>query len=208
MDTLIINEGDNTFLVPTEIVGELMEVTLNNGNYSCECNKLTPWENECDHIKQVINNKMDYIPESDTAFEMADIDRLLLRVKAIDEIEQDITTSSEKQLCSIKLWTEIRMSRLNKQRDYYLVYLRAYLESRNKRTEKLVNGTISLRKLQPQLIIEDEEKVLSQGEFVRTKSVTSIDKKSIRNSIKATGVLPDGIDLVEQADKLSYKLEN
>ena len=55
MDTLIINEGDNTFLVPTEIVGELMEVTLNNGNYSCECNKLTPWENECDHIKQVIN---------------------------------------------------------------------------------------------------------------------------------------------------------
>jgi hypothetical protein len=82
------------------------------------------------------------------------------------------------------------------------------LESKNKRTEKLVNGTISLRKLQPQLIIEDEEKVLSQGEFVRTKSVTSIDKKSIRNSIKATGVLPDGIDLVEQADKLSYKLEN
>jgi len=137
---------------------------------------------------------------------MADADYLLGKVAELDSQIDEINESYQTQLERIGLWQESRTTSIEKQKDFYLPFLKAYMERSGKKTEKLVNGTLTLRKQQPLIEIIDEQLLLNSGEFVRTKTTTSIDKAGIRSHIKSTGEVPSGIDFQEQPDKFSYKL--
>ena len=148
----------------------------------------------------------EFLEEIQEANTMADADYLLGKVADLDQQISDINGSAQKQLERIGLWQESSTVSIEKQKDYYLPFLKAYMERLGKKTEKLVNGTLSLRKQQPLIEIIDEQLLLNSGEFVRTKTTTSIDKAGIRSHIKSTGEVPSGIDFQEQPDKFSYKL--
>ena len=148
----------------------------------------------------------EFLEEIQEANTMADADYLLGKVADLDQQISDINGSAQTQLERIGLWQESRTASIEKQKDYYLPFLKAYMERLGKKTEKLVNGTLSLRKQQPLIEIIDEQLLLNSGEFVRTKTTTSIDKAGIRSHIKSTGEVPSGIDFQEQPDKFSYKL--
>ena len=72
-------------------------------------------------------------------------------------------------------------------------------------------GVIKLRKRQDKLEILNEENVLSDPRFQREiPARIEINKKAIRDHVKATGEIPVGVDLIPQDDQFSctcYKLE-
>ena len=146
---------------------------------------------------------LDEIQEANT---MADADYLLGKVADLDQQISDINGSAQTQLERIGLWQESRTASIKKQKDYYLPFLKAYMERLGKKTEKLVNGTLSLRKQQPLIEIIDEQLLLNSGEFVRIKTTSSIDKAGIRTYIKETGEIPEGVDYLELEDKFGYKI--
>ena len=148
----------------------------------------------------------EFLEEVREANTMADADYLLGKVADLDQQISDINGSAQKQLERIGLWQESRTASIKKQKDYYLPFLKAYMERLGKKTEKLVNGTLSLRKQQPLIEIIDEQLLLNSGEFVRIKTTSSIDKAGIRTYIKETGDVPSGVDFKEQPDKFSYKI--
>ena len=69
-----------------------------------------------------------------------------------------------------------------------------------------VNGTLTLRKQQPKIEILDEGLLFESGQFVRTKTTSSIDKAGIRNHVKETGEIPEGVEFVQQDCKFGYKV--
>ena len=146
---------------------------------------------------------LDKIQEANT---MADADYLLGKVADLDQQISDINGSAQTQLERIGLWQESRTVSIEKQKDYYLPFLKAYMERLGKKTEKLVNGTLSLRKQPPLIEIIDEQLLLNSGEFVRIKTTSSIDKAGIRTYIKETGEIPEGVDYLEQENKFGYKI--
>jgi len=137
---------------------------------------------------------------------MAQADFILAKIAEIDMQIADVKESAQTQLERIGLWQESRTASIEKQKDYYLPFLKAYMERLGKKTEKLVNGTLSLRKQQPLIEIIDEQLLLNSGEFVRIKTTSSIDKTGIRTYIKETGEIPEGVEYLEQENKFGYKI--
>lgn len=134
---------------------------------------------------------------------MADADYLLGKVAELDKQIAEINESADFQMQRIREWQESRIASIEKQKDYLLPSLHAYILSTDKKTIKLVNGNISIRKLQPKLEIIDEEIIPSQ--FIKVKEVSSIDKSGIKAHIKSTGEIPEGVDFIQQDDKFGYK---
>ncbi|MBC8256150.1 MAG: host-nuclease inhibitor Gam family protein [Candidatus Marinimicrobia bacterium] len=148
----------------------------------------------------------EFLDEIQEAKSMADADYLLGKVAELDSQIDEINKSAQTQLERIGLWQESRTTSIEKQKDYYLPFLKAYMVNSGKKTEKLVNGTLSLRKQQPKIEILDEGLLFESGEFIRTKTSSSIDKAEIRNHIKQTGEIPDGVEFIERDDKFGYKV--
>ena len=152
-------------------------------------------------------NYLDEIMEDvQDAKTMAQADFILAKIAEIDMQIVEVRESHQTQLERLNIWRETRTISLPKQIDYYMPFLRAYMERTGSKTEHLSNGELRLRKQQPLIEIIDEQLLLNSGEFVRTKTTTSIDKAGIRSHIKSTGEVPSGIDFQEQPDKFSYKL--
>lgn len=146
----------------------------------------------------------EFLEEVHEAKTMADADYLLGKVAELDKQIAEINESADIQMQRIREWQESRIASIEKQKDYLLPSLHAYILSTDKKTIKLVNGNINLRKLQPKLEIIDEEIIPNQ--FIKIREVSTIDKSGIKAHIKSTGEIPDGVDYIEQNDKFVYKV--
>jgi len=146
----------------------------------------------------------EYIEEVRDAKTLADCDYILGKVALLDAEIDEINESVNTQIERVKLWQESRITSIEKQKQYFLPSLYAYILSTDKKTIKLVNGVLSIRKRQPKLEIIDEEIIPNQ--FINVKEVSSIDKSGIKAHIKSTGEIPEGVDYVEQDDKFGYKV--
>ena len=135
---------------------------------------------------------------------LADVDYLLGKISTLDAEIEEINESTEIQVNRINQWRESRIESIEKQKQYFLPSLHAFIQQSGKRTIKLVNGNINLRKLQPKLEIIDEEIIPNQ--FIKIREVSTIDKSGIKAHIKSTGEIPDGVDYIEQNDKFVYKV--
>ncbi len=146
----------------------------------------------------------EFLEEVHEAKTMADADYLLGKVAELDKQIDEIDESADIQIQRIREWQESRIASIEKQKDYLLPSLHAYILSTDKKTIKLVNGNINLRKLQPKLEIIDEEIIPNQ--FIKIREVSTIDKSGIKAHIKSTGEIPDGVDYIKQDDKFGYKV--
>jgi len=148
----------------------------------------------------------EFLEEVREAKSMADADYLLGKVAELDKQIDEIDESADIQMQRIREWQESRIASIEKQKQYFLPSLHAYILSTEKKTVKLVNGVLSIRKRQPKLEIIDEEIIPNQ--FINVKEVSSIDKSGIKAHIKSTGEIPEGVDYIQQDDKFGYKVSN
>jgi hypothetical protein len=168
--------------------GEIMETnTSMNGSTS-----LSPFD--------------DFIENGMVVQSMPDADFYMGKVAELDAEIDEVNESAELQIERIKLWQETRTSVIERQKEYFLKVLHGYLISTGKKTEKLVNGTLSIRKQQDEIVVEDKDAVTQDGRFVKEKMTVSVDKTSIRKHILETGEIPEGVSVNPREPRFSYKL--
>jgi len=151
----------------------------------------------------------DFIPEDLnelTVHSMPDADFYLGKLAELDGHIDAINKSAEIQINRIKLWQESRTAIIEKQKQYYLKVLHIYLLSTGKKTEKLVNGTLSIRKQQDEIVVEDKDIVMLDGRFISEKTTVSVNKTKIRKHIESTGEIPEGITVNSREPKFTYRL--
>lgn len=148
----------------------------------------------------------DFISNGMEVQTMPDADFYLGKIAELDAEIDEINNSAELQIERINLWKESRTGVIERKKEYYLKVLHGYLISTGKKTEKLVNGTLSLRKQQDEIIVEDKEAVLKDDRFTKEKVSVSIDKTAIRKYIQSTGEVLNGISVNPRTAKFSYTL--
>jgi len=148
----------------------------------------------------------DFIENGMVVQSMPDADFYMGKVAELDAEIDEVNESAELQIERIKLWQETRTSVIERQKEYFLKVLHGYLISTGKKTEKLVNGTLSIRKQQDEIVVEDKDAVIQDGRFVNEKMTVSVDKTSIRKHILETGEIPEGVSVNPREPRFSYKL--
>jgi len=148
----------------------------------------------------------DFIENGMVVQSMPDADFYMGKVAELDAEIDEVNESAELQIERIKLWQETRTSVIERQKEYFLKVLHGYLISTGKKTEKLVNGTLSIRKQQDEIVVEDKDAVIQDRRFVKEKMTVSVDKTSIRKHILETGEIPEGVSVNPREPRFSYKL--
>ena len=148
----------------------------------------------------------DFIENGMVVQSMPDADFYMGKVAELDAEIDEVNESAELQIERIKLWQETRTSVIERQKEYFLKVLHGYLISTGKKTEKLVNGTLSIRKQQDEIVVEDKDAVTQDGRFVKEKMTVSVDKTSIRKHILETGEIPEGVSVNPREPRFFYKL--
>ncbi len=148
----------------------------------------------------------DFIENGMVVQSMPDADFYMGKVAELDAEIDEVNESAELQIERIKPWQETRTSVIERQKEYFLKVLHGYLISTGKKTEKLVNGTLSIRKQQDEIVVEDKDAVTQDGRFVKEKMTVFVDKTSIRKHILETGEIPEGVSVNPREPRFSYKL--
>jgi len=200
-----IIETDTGYLVSGSSPFEgltLVDRVNGDGLLSCKC--LEAANNplgSCSHILAV-----EQYQKSADSIDQASIDKLLYVVRKLEAEVADNEASARQQLEEVESWLERVNSKLEAQRSYILAKCRQWLEISHKRSIRLVNGTLKLRKRQDKLEILDPDTVLADSRFQREiPAKIEIDKKAIREHFKSTGEIPGGADLIPQEDQFSWE---
>jgi hypothetical protein len=154
----------------------------------------------------MINPYIDYTPDIKGVATLPDADFYLGKVADLDSQIEEIQESADVQTLRIREWKESRVYAIEKKKEFYIQILRGFIHSTRRKTMNLVNGTLSLRKQQDEIVIEDPDAVLKDGRFTREKVTVSVDKTAIRKHLVATGEIPDGVAVMQQDVKFGYKV--
>jgi len=141
-----------------------------------------------------------------TANSLADADYLLQKVSLLDAEIDEVNESSNTQIERVKQWQKSRIASIEKQKKYLLPSLHSYILSTDKKTIKLVNGSLAIRKQQDEIIIDDTDTVLKDGRFTKEKVSVSVDKTKLKEHFLETGEVIDGVTINSREPKFSYKL--
>ena len=115
----------------------------------------------------------------------------------------------EKEILLIKEWTLSRNSKLQDQIDFYARKCEAYLKELNLKTLSLPHGSLQIRKLPDRVEILDQEIFLKSASMDLLKVVPASNKpdlQKIKASIKNTGKIPEGVQLITGENQFSYKI--
>lgn len=201
-------ESDNGFIVVGDVDVEAVEVQQTDSGLKCNCffSKISG-EQDCEHIlavsrylQQKTSGEVDRLTMS-----QADADLYLSKVATLDALFERNQSSAEIQIARIQLWLEAEAQRINRQKEYYLHALDEYMREHGYSTEKLVNGVLKLRAQQPEILIHDEQAILTDSRFTRViPEKITIDKKGLRKHLVSTGEEINGTEVVMREPKFSY----
>jgi hypothetical protein len=152
----------------------------------------------------MLNPYTEFLPETTVVTAMQDADFCLAKVADLDAQIEEIQESAEVQIKRIQGWKESRVCKVERKKEFYLEILRGFILSTGMKTVDLVNGALTLRKQQDEIVIEDEDAVLKDSRFVRVKMM--VDKATIRKHLMATGEIPDGVAVKPKEVKFGYKV--
>ena len=154
----------------------------------------------------MINPYVDYAPDIKEVIAMPDADFYLGKVADLDSQIEEIQASADIQTDRIQEWKQSRICVIERQKEFYLQNLRGFIHSTGMKTINLVNGALSLRKQQDEIVIENQDAVVRDGRFIREKVTVNVDKAAIRKHLVATGEIPDGVTVRQQDGKFGYKV--
>ena len=185
------------------------EVTEHAGDLKCNCTEATlSGDSKCQHtlaIQQYLTN----IPgtDSENMIDQATADYYLSRIASLDEAMATNDESAKSQRAMIELWLEKQTESLERRRSFYSLALESWMLTNQLTSKRLVHGSVSLRKQQPEIEILDEEAVLRDERFVRAiPEKFAINKAALRQYVVATGEEIPGISVHLRDAKFSYKI--
>ncbi|MBT4361583.1 MAG: hypothetical protein HOD11_11505 [Candidatus Marinimicrobia bacterium] len=185
------------------------EVTEHAGELKCNCTEATlSGDSKCQHtlaIQQYLTN----IPgtDSENMIDQATADYYLSRIASLDEAMATNDESAKSQRAMIELWLEKQTESLERRRSFYSQALESWMLTNQLTSKRLVNGSVCLRKQQPEIDILDEEAVLQDKRFVRAiPEKLAINKAALRQYVVATGEEIPGISVHLPDAKFSYKI--
>lgn len=182
-----------------------------DGFFTCSCQEeesdAWPWS-QCDHIYSVQQFELEQMEQEMISQNYkAFADSLLWEIA---QLEHEIALNDESadfQIRRINLWREHQNDKLQKQIDRKKGLLFNLMQHSGKRTEQLSNGTIKLRKQQPEIIVDESQFDFSDHRFVRIiPEKRKPDLRAIRKHLNETGELLPGVDVNFRPDKLTYEI--
>jgi hypothetical protein len=185
------------------------EVTEHAGELKCNCSEaMLSGGSKCQHTL-AIQQYLTCITgtDSESMIDQATADYYLSRIASLDEAMALNDESARSQRAMIDLWLEKQTESLEQRRSFYSQALESWMLTNQLTSKRLVNGSVSLRKQQPEIEILDEEAVLRDERFVRAiPERLAINKTALRQYVVATGEEIPGISVHLRDTKFSYKI--
>jgi hypothetical protein len=158
------------------------------------------------HIDQLLQLSIEEVKVADH-FPSAEMDSDVVEdhLRAVAQYHAEIAEIQEhatKEIAKIVRWQDDQVGAINSRTVWHERSIIAWFQRMDKPSLKLIGGTIKRTLGRDKVIVEDVEK-LSEA-FITVKTTRSADKKAIMDSIKATGVFPDGADIETGED--TYKI--
>jgi hypothetical protein len=206
--SLDIIESENGFLVGGDYGGNAVEVLSTESGPQCGCFIAQVSHDDCEHIRAV-RDYLASIPMSEDRpmLSQADADYYLSKLGELDNTMAANSESAITQIDRIKLWLEMENAKIQRKKDYYILALDNWMHLMDLSTKVLAAGTLKVRAQQPEIIVNDEAAVLTDGRFTRTiPEKQAIDKAALRKLVQDTGEELEGIQVVLKQHKFSYKL--
>jgi len=206
--TLAVLAMESSFLVIDSVDQSSQEVQQTEEGYSCDCFMAqVSQESECQHVRAV----REHLSQTalDVQLSQADADYYLSRVAEIDGVLLKNSESADMQRRRIDDWESSERTKLERQKQFYLLQLDNFMHIEGLSTKRLVHGTIKVRSQQPRIEVLDEDLILQRSEFRRViPERIALDKKALRKHILETGEeVPGTLVVANMPHKFSYKLE-
>ena len=133
-------------------------------------------------------------------------ERSLVALGLWREEESWVKAHAKKEIERIKLWEEIELKRVHKRIGFHELGLFTYLKALKKKSVKLINGTLrSVAGRETVQILDAEKFCEAYPELATMKTTLTPNKNEILKHIKATGEIPEHVDLVKS--NTSYKAD-
>ncbi|HEY5534913.1 MAG TPA: host-nuclease inhibitor Gam family protein [Ignavibacteria bacterium] len=127
-----------------------------------------------------------------------------MKVQAIEKIK----TTAEKLIQDIQDWQDRKSLQHQGQIDFLSGKMEGYLRQQQLKSLQLPSGVVGLRKQQPKIEIVDSDKFYENAdESILRKIPESFEPnlKAIKEKLKETGEIPQGVDVIEQDSKFYFK---
>ena len=209
LQSLLILESENGFLVGGTYDGDTVEVTRTEAGLSCQCfiAKISP-DRECEHTTAILEY-LAHVPTEEDRPNLcqADADYYLSKLAELDAVQAGNEASMLQQKERIDLWFETESAKIQRRKDYYILALDNWMHLSGYSTKQLVNGILKVRAQQPDIVVTDEDVILKDGRFTRIiPAKQTLDKASLRKHITATGEQPEGTTVRMKPHKFSYTI--
>lgn len=138
------------------------------------------------------------------------IDLLLLRIKSLQDEIADNFSNADKEIEIIKNWALSKNTVLQERINLIEKQLEQFARSSEKKTIDLPNGILKVRKSPDKAEIEDLELFLSKANADLVTVIPEQIKpnlKNIKNFIKMTTKVPDGVKVIEGKEEFSYTIK-
>jgi len=135
--------------------------------------------------------------------------KFLWRIKYLEDEISQYKSTAEKLMQEIETWLGHKASQKLSQIDFLSGRMEEYLRTREIKSMSLPGGLIGLRKQQDKIEITNEELFYEKADAGLIRKIPETqepDLKKIKEQIKLTGEVPDGVDVVSQESKFYYKL--
>ncbi|MAT59745.1 MAG: hypothetical protein CMF23_17365 [Ignavibacteriae bacterium] len=138
------------------------------------------------------------------------IDLLLLRIKSLQDEIADNFSNADKEIEIIKNWALSKNTVLQERINLIEKQLEQFARSSDKKTIDLPNGILKIRKSPDKAEVVDLELFLKKA---TSDLITVIPEqikpnlKGIKNFIKMTTKVPEGVKVIEGKDEFSYLIK-
>jgi len=136
--------------------------------------------------------------------------KFLWRIKYLEDEISQYKSTAEKLMQEIEAWLEPKFKQKQSQIEFLSGRMEEYLRTREIKSMSLPAGLIGLRKCQDKIEITNEELFYEKADANLIRKIPETqepDLKKIKEQIKLTGEVPDGVDVVSQESKFYYKLQ-
>ncbi|HEY5123863.1 MAG TPA: host-nuclease inhibitor Gam family protein [Ignavibacteria bacterium] len=128
-----------------------------------------------------------------------------MKEKAIDNVK----ATASKLIQDIEDWQSKKIQQNQGQIDFLCTSMQNYLKQKNLKSMQLAPGTIGMRKQQDKILIIDEELFYEKADSQLLRHIPEAyepDMKKIKEFIKTSSAIPEGVDVTPQDPKFYYKL--
>ena len=136
-------------------------------------------------------------------------DDILYWLGSIKREEDELTDYMEREIDRIKRFTESKLKSLHRKRSFFEATLESYFSTCKGKSLKLSNGSFGHRKQQDKVIVEDEPKFLKWVQGSNLNHLTKVTYKpvlkEIKEYVKSSAELPDGLHFIEGKPKFYAK---